>query len=87
MIIYTDMNELKTAFSNMNTHINLVWFDSCFMQMAEVIYQLRGYADMIVGSEDTKWMDYDEPWESSSEYNALFNHIAEYGGKRKRYRR
>ncbi len=80
---YTDMNELKTAFSNMNTHINLVWFDACFMQMAEVIYQLRGYADMIVGSEDTKWMDYDEPSESDSEYNALFNHIAEYGGRGK----
>ncbi|EDY34731.1 Thrombospondin type 3 repeat family [Aciduliprofundum boonei T469] len=72
---YTDMNELKTAFSNMNTHINLVWFDSCFMQMAEVIYQLRGYADMIVGSEDTKWM-------SSSEYSSLFNQMAaDYPGR------
>ncbi len=40
---YMDMNELKTAFSNMNAHINLVWFDACFMQMAEVIYQLRGW--------------------------------------------
>ncbi len=72
---YMDMNELKTAFSNMNTQINLVWFDACFMQMAEVIYQLRGYADMIVGSEDTKWM-------SSSEYSSLFNQMAaDYPGR------
>ncbi len=26
---YTDMNELKRAFGDMKTHINLVWFDAC----------------------------------------------------------
>ena len=37
--------------------------------MSEVIYQLRGYADMIVGSEETSWED-------AEEYSSLFNHLA-----------
>ncbi len=66
------LQDLKYAFENMNVHINLLWFDSCFMQMAEVAYQIREYVDTIVGSEETKWMD------ESQYYNIFYNLAKDY---------
>lgn len=66
---FTDMQELKQAFENMKVHIDLVEFSACLMQMSEVLYQLQGYTDWVVGNEETGWFN-------SEQFYELFNHLA-----------
>lgn len=50
-----NMTELKTALQDAQTQtgqsLNLVGFNACLMQMGEVAYQIRNYANIVVGSE------------------------------------
>ena len=50
---YLTQIELQSALGNSPT-IDLIGFDACLMAMAEVIYQVRNYADVFVGSEETE---------------------------------
>ncbi len=50
------MAELKQAMNRIKTNIgeklDIIGFDACMMQMVEVGYQIRGTADIIIGSEE-----------------------------------
>ncbi len=48
-----DTFTLKTAIANAATHFDVIGFDACMMAMAEVDFQLRDWANYIVGSEET----------------------------------
>ena len=45
--------ELKQAISEINYHIDILAYDACNMQMAEVIGEVFDYCDIIIGSELT----------------------------------
>jgi len=51
------MTELKSALSKITNEIarpiDIIGFDACLMQMTEVAYQIRNYATVMVGSEET----------------------------------
>src|SRR5688572_55246 len=62
---YMSFRDLKTVFEQLKTDlehadlpadgraetIDILGFDSCLMSMAEVCYELRGFVDIVVGSE------------------------------------
>jgi len=48
------MSEVKSALASIGTHINLLGFDACLMGMVEVAYQIKDYADVMVGSEEVE---------------------------------
>jgi hypothetical protein len=43
---------LKTALSKSGIHFDVIAFDACLMAMVEVAYQIRGYGDYMVASEE-----------------------------------
>lgn len=45
--------ELHQAISNINFHLDILAFDACLMQMAEVIGEIYEFCDFVVGSEGT----------------------------------
>jgi hypothetical protein len=45
--------ELRQAISNINYHLDILAFDACLMQMAEVIGEIYEFCDFVVGSEET----------------------------------
>jgi hypothetical protein len=45
--------ELREAISNINYHLDILAFDACLMQMAEVIGEIYEFCDFVVGSEET----------------------------------
>jgi hypothetical protein len=47
------MLELKSALSGLPARIDVLACDACLMQMAEVAYQVKDYADYFVASEET----------------------------------
>ncbi|CAN2044504.1 exported hypothetical protein [Candidatus Magnetomoraceae bacterium gMMP-1] len=51
------MNEVKSALAAINEEkgrVNLVGFDACLMGMIEVAYEIKDFADIMVGSEETE---------------------------------
>jgi len=58
---YLDMVEFKTALADAKAatgkQLNLVGFMACVMQMAEVGYQIKDYADVMVASEEVIYID------------------------------
>jgi hypothetical protein len=48
-----DMFTLKTAIANAGTHFDVIGFDACLMSMVEVVYQIKGWTDYVVASEET----------------------------------
>jgi hypothetical protein len=46
---FMDISELAQALSQ-TVHFDYILFDACFMQSAEVIYDLKDYADYFIGS-------------------------------------
>jgi hypothetical protein len=46
---YMDIAELAQALSS-SVHFDFILFDSCFMLSAEVVYELKDYADYFIGS-------------------------------------
>ncbi len=46
---YMDISEIKKALEEA-PHFDFIYFDDCFMQSVEVAYELRAYADYIMGS-------------------------------------
>jgi hypothetical protein len=53
---HINIPQLKTALSDIG-HVDLLGFDACLMQMAEVAYEIRGSADYAAGSEETEPAD------------------------------
>ncbi|MCX7000820.1 MAG: clostripain-related cysteine peptidase [Candidatus Sumerlaeota bacterium] len=51
---YLYTSELRQALENIPTHIDIVGFDACLMQMVEVAYELKSEASIMVGSEETE---------------------------------
>ena len=51
---YLYTSELRQALENVPTHIDIVSFDACLMQMVEVAYELKSEASIMVGSEETE---------------------------------
>ena len=54
---YLYTSELRQALENIPTHIDIVGFDACLMQMVEVAYELKSEASIMVGSEETEPSD------------------------------
>ncbi|OGS52801.1 MAG: hypothetical protein A3K75_05700 [Euryarchaeota archaeon RBG_13_61_15] len=50
---YTDMAELRKAVVDAGVVFDVFAFDQCLMAQPEVAYQVRGYADYVVFSEET----------------------------------
>ena len=50
---YTDMKELREAVASAGVRFDVFAFDQCLMAQPEVAYQIRGYADYAVFSEET----------------------------------
>ncbi|HID57579.1 TPA: DUF4384 domain-containing protein [Candidatus Poribacteria bacterium] len=50
------MKELRSALSEV-PHLDIVGFDACLMQMIEVGYEIKDYADFLVGSEEIEGGD------------------------------
>jgi hypothetical protein len=48
---YISTGELAQAMSQIGK-VDILAFDACLMQMAEVMYEIKDYADVIVGSEE-----------------------------------
>jgi len=48
---------VREALSQSGVFVDILGFDACLMQMAEVAYEVRNYARYMVGSEEN------EPWE------------------------
>ncbi|MFX1338923.1 MAG: clostripain-related cysteine peptidase, partial [Promethearchaeota archaeon] len=46
--------ELKNALVSAGVHFDLIGFDACLMAMAEVDYQIKDWADVRVGSEESE---------------------------------
>ena len=51
---YLYTSELRQALESIPTHIDIVGFDACLMQMVEVAYELKSEASIMVGSEETE---------------------------------
>ena len=49
--------ELRQALSQAGVFVDILGFDACLMQMAEIAYEVKGYAGYMVASEEN------EPWE------------------------
>jgi len=49
---FLDNLELKHVFEDLGQKIDIVGFDACLMGMMEVAYQLKDYAEIVVGSEE-----------------------------------
>ena len=49
---FLDNLELKQVFVDLDKKVDIIGFDACLMSMMEVAYQLRDYAEVIVGSEE-----------------------------------
>ena len=49
---FLDNLELKEVFIKLDKKVDIIGFDACLMSMMEVAYQLRDYAEVIVGSEE-----------------------------------
>jgi hypothetical protein len=47
--------ELSQAFASVTSEVDVIFFDACMMGMIEVAYQIRNYADIMVGSEEVGW--------------------------------
>ena len=46
--------------------LDLLGFDACLMQMAEIAYYLKNYVNYMVGAEESTWGRYDQsswPWQ------------------------
>ncbi len=58
---YIDTPELGSALSQINTNtgvtLDIVGFDACLMQMTEIAYEIRNYANFMVGSEEVEPFD------------------------------
>ncbi len=50
---FMDMNALRTAVADGGVRFDVFAFDQCLMAQPEVAYQVRGYADYVVFSEET----------------------------------
>ncbi len=50
---FMDMNVLRTAVVDAGVRFDVFAFDQCLMAQPEVAYQVRGYADIVVFSEET----------------------------------
>jgi hypothetical protein len=48
-----NMIELKSSIAGVGTRFDIIGFDACLMGMTEVFYQMRGWADYFVASEET----------------------------------
>jgi hypothetical protein len=48
------LGEIVDGIRNSGVHLDLVAFDACYMGMHEVAYAMRGFADVMVGSEDVE---------------------------------
>lgn len=48
---------LEGAYDDTNQTLDIVGFDACLMGMIEVAYEIRDYADFMVGSEETEPAD------------------------------
>lgn len=46
---YMDISELNDVLHSI-PHLSFLLFDACFMQSVEVVYELKGHADYIIGS-------------------------------------
>jgi len=49
------MPELRVALSSSGIHFDVVGFDACLMAMVEVAYQIKGFSDYMVGSEEVSY--------------------------------
>jgi len=67
---FLDNLELKQVFIDLDKKVDIIGFDACLMSMMEVAYQLRDYAEVIVGSEEL------EP-ERGWDYDAVVSFLVE----------
>ncbi len=67
---FLDNLELKDVFTALPTKVDIIGFDACLMNMLEVVYQLRDYSEVIVGSEE---LEPGKGWD----YNALIKFLIE----------
>jgi hypothetical protein len=51
---FLDNLELKSALSLPGQKFDIVAFDACFMNMLEVLYQIRDIAEIVIGSEESE---------------------------------
>ncbi|MCX7796947.1 MAG: clostripain-related cysteine peptidase [bacterium] len=51
---YMTMAQLKSALSQIGRKIDLLGMDACLMAMMEVAYQIKDYANYLVGSEESE---------------------------------
>ncbi len=51
---FLDSLELKSAFAIPGGHYDILAFDACMMSMFEVVHQMRGSADIVIGSEEVE---------------------------------
>jgi hypothetical protein len=49
---YLYMDEMEQALKDANIHFDLIGFDECLMAMAEVAYEIKDFADVMVASEE-----------------------------------
>lgn len=54
---YLTTLELAGALADIGVTLDIIGFDACLMQMVEIAYQIKDYADIMVGSEEV------EPWD------------------------
>jgi len=58
---YLTNNELRLIFQHgydeFGDYIDLIGFDACYMNMVDILYEAKDYANVFVGSEDTETWD------------------------------
>jgi len=66
---FLDNIELKKVFEDLGQTIDIIGFDACLMGMMEIVYQLKDYTEIVVGSEE---LEPGEGWD----YTAIVNFLS-----------